>query len=208
MPTIDIAGFENKFRANIDPWNYTHSHFEWVKRKALLRACGPSKHGRVLELGCAIGETTRALAKLSLQLVAVDASQTALNEAERRTPRNGRIQFNRAILPHQMPRGPFDLIVVSELVYYLRPHHLKPLAERISAALAPGGMTVVLNHRRPFDDAAVPPALAHRRLRRLLASRMIVLADASHRHFDIVILQRRRVAAYKVANRTRRPRRR
>ncbi len=68
MRTIDIAGFENKLRANIDPWNYTHSRFERVKREVLLRACGPSKHGRVLELGCAIGETTRGLARLSLHL--------------------------------------------------------------------------------------------------------------------------------------------
>jgi 2-polyprenyl-3-methyl-5-hydroxy-6-metoxy-1,4-benzoquinol methylase len=74
MRTIDIAGFENKFRANIDPWNYTHSRFERVMREVLLRACGPSKDGRVLELGCAIGETTRGLARLSLHLVAVDAS--------------------------------------------------------------------------------------------------------------------------------------
>jgi SAM-dependent methyltransferase len=189
--TIDIAGFENKFRANIDPWNYTHSRFERVKREVLLRACGPSKHGRVLELGCAIGETTRGLARLSLHLVAVDASPTALNEAARRAPRNGRIHFRRAILPGQMPRGPFDLIIVSELVYYLRSHHLKPLADRIVAALAPGGITIVLNHRRPFDDAAVLPALAHRRLRRQLAKRMIVLRDTSHRHFDIAMLQRR-----------------
>jgi hypothetical protein len=80
-------------------------------------------------------------------------------------------------------------------VYYLRPHHLNPLADRIFAALAPGGMTVVLNHRRPFDDAAVLPALAHRRLRRRLAKRMVVLGDASHRHFDVAVLQRRTVAA-------------
>lgn len=193
MRTIDVAGFENKFRANIDPWNYTHSRFERVKREVLLRACGPYKHGRVLELGCAIGETTRGLARLSLRLTAVDASPTALNEAARRAPRDQRIQFHRAVLPGQMPRGPFDLIVVSELVYYLRHHHLQALADRLFAALAPAGMTVVLNHRRPFDDAAILPALAHRRLRRSLAKRMVVLKDASHRHFDIAILQRRGV---------------
>jgi len=196
MRTIDIAGFENKFRVNIDPWNYTHSRFEWVKRQMLLRACGPSKYGRVLELGCAIGETMRVLARLSLRLVAVDASPTALSEAARRAPRDRRIRFHRAILPGQMPRGPFDLIVVSELIYYLRPHYLKPLADRIFAALAPGGMTVVLNHRRPFDDAAIPPALAHSRLRRRLASRMNVLKDASHRHFDILVLKRRSLTQY------------
>jgi hypothetical protein len=58
MKPIDVAGFERKFRENIDPWDYTNSQFEDFKRKVLLQACGHHKHGRVLELGCAIGETT------------------------------------------------------------------------------------------------------------------------------------------------------
>ena len=81
-----------------------------------------------------------------MHLLAVDASPTALNEAARRAPRNGRIHFHRAILPGQMPRGPFDLIVVSELVYYLRPDHLKLLADRI---LRSAGAT-------RYDDRAQP----------------------------------------------------
>src|ERR1051326_7408196 len=143
MRAIDAAGFERKFRKTIDPWNYASSRFERYKRGVLLRACGPSRRGRVLELGCAIGETTRRLARLSLRLLAVDASPTALAE--------------------ETPRGPFDLVVVSELSYYLPAHQLNELAMRIFAALAPSGDVVVLDHRRPFDDAAVPPFLAHRR---------------------------------------------
>jgi SAM-dependent methyltransferase len=193
MRAIDIAGFENKFRANIDAWDYSHSPFERAKRGLLLRACGPLKHGRVLELGCAIGETTRELARLSLRLVAVDASPTALKEAARRIPRRQHIRFQRAILPGQMPRGPFDVIVISELVYYLRAHHLNSLADRSFAALAPGGIAVVLNHRRPFEDASVIPALAHHRLRSRLAKRMAILRDDPYRHFDITVLQRRRL---------------
>jgi SAM-dependent methyltransferase len=193
MRAIDVAGFEKKFRVDIDPWDYAHSRFELFKRGVLLQACGPSRHGRVLELGCAIGETSRRLLRLALRLLAVDASPTALREAARRTACSRRIRFKRAILPGQMPRGPFDLIVVSELIYYLRPHYLNPLADRIYAALAPGGMTVILNHRRPFDDAAIMPALAHRRMRRRLARRMAVLRDVSHRHFDVTVLLRRRL---------------
>ena len=122
MRAIDIAGFENKFRANIDPWDYAHSHFERAKRGVLLRACGPSKHGRVLELGCAIGETTRGLARLSLHLIAVDASPTALKEAVRRFRPAGAFAFNAPSYPGNAARA-FDLIVISELIYYLRAHH-------------------------------------------------------------------------------------
>jgi SAM-dependent methyltransferase len=192
MRAIDPEGFEKKFRKNIDPWNYTHSRFERYKRGVLLRACGPAKHGRVLELGCAIGETTRLLARLSFRLVAVDASPTALEEATHRCAYAKNIIFRRALLPQEMPRGPFDLIVVSEVVYYLHPHDLNQLANRIFAALAPRGITIAVDHRRQFDDAAVLPALAHRRLRRRFARAMRPVGIASYPDFDIAAFQRRR----------------
>ena len=82
---IDPAGFETKFRENIDPWNYAASPFEAYKRTVLLHACGTRPFGRGLELACAIGETTRMLAPRCLRLLAVDSSATALKEAARRT---------------------------------------------------------------------------------------------------------------------------
>ena len=89
-----------------------------------------------------------------------------------------------------MPRGTYDLVIVSELAYYIPAHHLAQLANRIYAMLAPRGAVVVLNHRRPFDDAAVLPALAHRRLRRRFASKMKFVFDAAYRHFDVMAFQK------------------
>jgi SAM-dependent methyltransferase len=195
MRAINISGFEKKFRAEIDPWDYTHSRFEHFKRLNLLRACGPVKHGRVLELGCAIGETSRRLGRISLRLLAIDGSPTALAEAVRRNPHSPHISFRYAILPGQMPRSQFDLIVVSELAYYLRQHQQKALADRMVWALAPGGMAVILNHRRPFNDAAVLPELAHRQLRHRLARRLCLVRDATYSHFNISVFKSRKKAA-------------
>ena len=164
MKPIDVEGFEHKFRQNIDPWNYTSSPFEHFKRRVLIRACGLTKYGRVLELGCANGETTRALRRISLRLLAVDGSVTAVAAAKRRLAGSIHVTFSCLTVPEEMPRGPFDLIIISELAYYLPEHRLSLLGRRISASLASGGRAVVLNHRRMFDDAAQHPALAHRRL--------------------------------------------
>jgi SAM-dependent methyltransferase len=190
MPAINAAGFERKFQRNLDPWNYTHSAFERFKREVFLRACGPAKRGRVLELGCAIGETTQPLARRSLRLLAVDASPTALREAARRCAKLKNVTFCQSLLPQQMPRGPFDLIVVSELVYYMPSHHLSRLADRIETALAPGGDVVVLDHRRPFDDAAVLPSLAHCGLRRRFARSMRLTMAQSYRDFEIFVFRK------------------
>lgn len=192
MKPIDPAGFERKFRLDIDPWNYTGSSFEHFKRDVLLRACGRRVYGRILELGCAIGETTRGLAPFCLRLLAVDSSPTALEEAKRRLNGDRRVSFRRATLPQEMPRGRFDLIVASEIVYYLPNHQLDRLLQRIDLALAPGGRLVVLDHCRPFDDAAQNPALAHRRVRLRLQKAMPIVFHERHSRFDVLAFHKPR----------------
>ena len=189
MKQIDVAGFERKFRENIDPWDYTHSRFEHFKRSVLLRACGHEKHGRVLELGCAIGETTRFLAPLCLRLLALDGSATAISEARRRV-RSPNVRFLQAKLPGQMPRGPFDLIVVSELAYYLSVHEQAALGERLAAATAHRGKIVLLHHRQHFQDAAQSPALAHARLRSQLRRIASPIFQQKYPRFDVVALRK------------------
>ena len=63
-------------------------------------------------------------------------------------------------LPREMPRGPFDLIVASQIFYYLKPNDLRLLLLRIGRALAPCGRLVMLHHLKDFDDAAIRPRLA------------------------------------------------
>lgn len=186
MKPIDPVGFEQKYRDNPDPWNYATSPFERYKRGVLLRACGCRTYGRGLELGCSIGETTRVLARRCLKLLAVDSSSTALKEARQRLRRHENVTLRQADLPGETPRGPFDLIVVSELAYYLRPNALKALLAKLRAALAPNGRIVVLDHMLWFADAAQPPALAHRRTRLELHKSMPLVFHERHRRFDAI----------------------
>jgi SAM-dependent methyltransferase len=191
MTAIDPAGFEQKFQKNIDPWNYTSSPFEHFKRKVLLRACGCRTYGRGLELACAIGETTRYLSRRCLRLLAVDSSPTALVEAKRRLRGNSKVSFRLATLPEHMPHGPFDLIVASEIVYYLSPHALDKLVRRLDAATAPNGRVVILNHICPFEDAAQPPARAHNVTQLKLQKTMQTVFLERHRWFEVASFQKR-----------------
>ncbi len=190
MRPIDVHGFELKFRENIDPWNYSHSPFERFKREILLTACGRYMHGRGLEIGCAIGETTRHLARICLSLLAVDGSATALNEARRRLGVTNKVRLLKATVPDQMPAGPFDLIVVSEIAYYLPVHKLTTLARKATAALAPLGLIVVLDHRQAFEDAAQLPSLAHQRLCRQLNKTLQRIFVGTYPRFDVATFEK------------------
>jgi trans-aconitate methyltransferase len=190
MPVLDVAGFERKFQANRDPWNYRFSPFERYKREVLLKACGLSKRGRGLELACANGESTQQLARRCLTFVAVDGSVTALADAKRRVSRDLKVKFARVDLTRQMPRGPFDLIIVSELAYYLPPHALGTLKTCLVRALARHGRIVVLNHLIHFDDAAQHAAVAHKNLCDFLQSKLQRVFHASYPRFGVASFER------------------
>lgn len=183
---IDADGFEAKFRQDIDPWNYAHSAFEAYKRGVLMRAVGVRHFGRGLELACAIGETTRLLAPRCLRLLALDFSDTALREAKRRTGSLSNVALAKALLPVDMPRGPFDLIVASEILYYLRPNDLRSLIVRLECATSPGGRVVILHHLRNFDDAAIFPSFAQQTAMRHLGRRMRLVFTHDDARFQAV----------------------
>lgn len=176
---IDPDGFEAKYREDPDPWDTWTSPFEAYKRRILLAACGPGRRGRVLELACGSGATTAALAKRALRLDAVDSSHSALATASQRCVKYENINFIRACLPAGMPRGPYDLIVVSELGYYMSPRKLDLLVDALGRALASNARLVMLHHHIPFKDAAQPPADIHERVRHRLGDRCVRYALGS-----------------------------
>ncbi len=55
------------------------------------------------------------------------------------------MRFARAQVPGEWPEGTFDLMVLSEVVYFLDPVDVERLVERVKGSLRPGG-TVVLVH--------------------------------------------------------------
>ena len=196
MKAIGPDGFEAMFQTNVDPWNYVTSPFEAFKRQVLLRACGNRTYGRTLELACANGETTLALAPRSLRLLAVDSSPTVLAEAERRTAQLGRVETRQAVLPQDLPKGPFDLIVVSEILYYLGIRDGRILLQGLAAASS--GRIVIVHHLRDFDDAAQKPARAQAEARRFFRERMQLAFQERHGRFEALAFdapQQRRQSA-------------
>ena len=188
---IDIQGFEAKFRDNPDPWNYAKSPFEARKRRVLRYACGSRQYGRGLELACANGETSKVLAPICLQLLAVDGSPTAVEEARRRTRNISNVQFECVSLPDGLPQRQYDLIVASEILYYLRPFDLDRLLQRIYQSLAPGGRVVCLHHTVSFDDAACHPAYAQHRANAYFGARCVQMLNQSYGRFEVSAFEKR-----------------
>ena len=70
------AEFEALYRADPDPWGYTHSAYERDKYAATLEACGPGPFAHALELGGSIGVFSALLAPRCRALTTIDAAPT------------------------------------------------------------------------------------------------------------------------------------
>ena len=137
--------FEARYAADPDPWRFATSAYERAKYAATLAALPRPRYARALEVGCSIGVLTRRLAERCDALVALDVAEAALDQARARCRDLAHVRFARAQVPGAWPEGGFDLILLSEVVYYLDAADVGRLADRLQGSLRPGG-DVVLVH--------------------------------------------------------------
>lgn len=88
---------------------------------------------------------TAALAPRCDRLVAVDVAPVALEQARARCADLPNVRIETARVPDDWPEGCFDLILLSEVVYYLDRDDVKRLSRRIEASLH-GSTDIVLVH--------------------------------------------------------------
>lgn len=152
MKPIDLAGFEDKFAGNPDPWNTWINRDEAVKRDAILHALGPGPHGRVLELAAGNGSNSRALAARALRLDATEATGHGTRLVAEALAGCRGARALQLVVPAQPPRVRYDAIVVAELLYYLDVRDMVALARQVAGRLRPGGTLVLAHHRITFYD--------------------------------------------------------
>ncbi|WP_240547310.1 trifunctional glycosyltransferase/class I SAM-dependent methyltransferase/polysaccharide deacetylase [Mesorhizobium tianshanense] len=135
----DRTSFWNGYFATEDPWNYS-SPYEQEKYQRQLEILPAGPIGRALELACAEGHFTRQLAPRVGHLTATDISAIAVERARARCGDQPNIEFGVLDFSADTLPGDMDLIVCSEVLYYLDDlAELRRIAKKFAEALAPGG---------------------------------------------------------------------
>ena len=160
--------FDAVHTGNDDPWRYTTSWYEHRKRALTLAALPGRNYTAGLEIGCSIGTLSVELAQRCASFLAVDASSAALAHAARRLEHLPAARTRHLTVPQDWPDGRFDLIVVSEVGYYLAPGELAELFERVEAALLPGGTLALCHWRHPISGWELDGDSVHAAARRQL----------------------------------------
>jgi predicted TPR repeat methyltransferase len=147
--SVPASHFDTLYKNQSDPWDYRSSPFEARKRAATIDALGQNTFERALELGCSIGILTEALAGHASTLVGVDGSALACEQARARLAHLQHVRIVQARFPEDRQRldtlGPFDLIVLSEVLYFFSSEDMAVLADYVGSALTGGGLCLVVN---------------------------------------------------------------
>jgi SAM-dependent methyltransferase len=139
--TLPSEYFEDKYQADIDPWRFKTSEYERDKYQATLGSLTKDRYPAALEVGCSIGVLTKLLSPRCVSLLAVDSSPTAIEAAKSVSAPN--VVFRVANLPAEFPKGKFDLIVLSEILYYFDKSDLARVAQSCIDSISQDGQIVL-----------------------------------------------------------------
>ena len=162
-PTDTTSGefFDAIYRRDDDPWHFADSEYEQRRYAHLVAMVGDRRFGRAFEPGCSIGELTSLLAPRCAELLAIDISEVAVARARQRCVWLPHVEVRVGALPDDLPDGPFDLVVFSEIGYYFSEAALGSVLEAIVEQMSPGGVVVGTHWTGSSADHIINGAQVH-----------------------------------------------
>ncbi|WBY16368.1 SAM-dependent methyltransferase [Erythrobacteraceae bacterium WH01K] len=150
-PSYRRQTFDALFASDPDPWGFESKAYEASKRRATVAMLFPDRFERALEVGCANGVLTGDLASVCEEVLGIDVSSAALRLAETRLADCDHVSLIRAEVPREWPEGTFDLIVFSEILYFLSSKEIAQVADLAWQSLAHDGVCLLVNWTGPND---------------------------------------------------------
>lgn len=181
--SVTDAYFDELFQHTDDPWAFRQRWYERRKR-ALTLATLPREHYRsIFEPGCANGELSAALAERCDRFLGCDTSSRAVDLARQRLQGVAHATIMQGRLPQDWPEGPFDLIVLSELGYYLDEQDLQRLINCALASLSDDGQLLACHWRPAIEGCPLEAGQVHDLLEKHLSLHRV----CSHREPDFLL---------------------
>ena len=148
-----------------DPWGFRTRWYERRKYALTLAALSRPRYARALEIGCSIGVLSEQLALCCDELRCIDISPRAVDLARRRLAAFDSAHVDVGDLNQRWPAGGFDLIVLSEVLYYLDDAGMRRAVDRLRESLTAHGEIIAVHWRRRVPEYPSDGDAVHRALR-------------------------------------------
>lgn len=150
QPTYDLA-LEQVHQQAEDPWGVDTRWFEERKRDLVLACLPAARYAAAWEAGCSTGGLAQALLERCDSVVGTDSSGTAVAAARARFESEPRARIVEQDVTVAWPAASYDLVVLSEVGYFLSPRDLDRFAEIVEVSLRPEGVLVLCHWRHPIE---------------------------------------------------------
>lgn len=130
-----------------DPWRLSTNPFELRRYQimdGMLARAAAKGAARGLEIGCAAGEFTERLVHHCASLHVVDVLPEALERCRKRIGAAPHVRYSVADISEPLPGDEvYDVVVLSEVTYYLGPRDaVRTAMEHVARLVAPGGSII------------------------------------------------------------------
>jgi hypothetical protein len=152
---MDVPDFDSVYRADPDPWRVRTSFYERRKLDVVLASLSSPSYAAAWDPAAGVGELVARLSGRVDRVLATDASVEAVRLSRGRCSELTNVEVRAQALPTRPPTGwgPFDLVVLSEFVYYLSPSERKASLEMLDSVVADRAELVSLHWRHQPHDA-------------------------------------------------------
>lgn len=172
--------FDKLFASSEDPWAFRARWYEKRKRALTLACLTQQQYQRVFEPGCANGELSLALAERSVSFVGLDICERAVALARARLAGQSSAQVTQGQVPRDWPTGPFDLIVLSELGYYMDEDQWRYVVQLAQQSLSAQGTLLACHWLHPIEGCSMDGSRVHE----LLKDELTLYHNVQHREAD------------------------
>ncbi|PRZ42258.1 nodulation protein S (NodS) [Antricoccus suffuscus] len=151
---MDPEYFDRIYSTSSDPWGFTTRWYERRKVALTMAILPQERFGSCFEPGCSIGVLTAELAQRCDRVVATDIADAALARAQSRLSATGigNVEMRHWALGASWPDEMYDLVVLSEVGYYLEPGSARRAIDCAAQHLHPDGALLAAHWRHPVAE--------------------------------------------------------
>ncbi|MDI2589914.1 nodulation S family protein [Pseudomonas sp. N3-W] len=193
--SVEDRYFDGLFCGNDDPWAFRQRWYEQRKRAITLAALPRPHYRAIFEPGCANGELAAELASRCDRLLCCDTAAAAVALARTRLSLFDHAEVRQSRLPQDWPPEKFDLIVLSELCYYLDADDLKQLIGHALQSLTADGQLLACHWRPSIEGCPLNARQVHDLLHEQLHLPRLVLHQEADFLLELWSREPRSVAA-------------
>lgn len=137
FPRINAASWDLQYKLGL--WDYLDSELAGSELLRIVQEY--AGQASILDLGCGTSANLPLTPGAYRHYHGVDISRKAIKRA--RSLGRAHTSYETADILHYEPRESYDVILLSEVLYYLRTAEIAGLLRRLSAFLAPAGVIII-----------------------------------------------------------------